>query len=320
MKSMVMSVMMVILVTSHVWAEESQPVKKYTETVKTKRGEELTFDMVLIPGGEFLMGSSANEPGRKDDEGPQHLVKLDSFYLCTKETTLGLFKAYYRETAKAKKNFFGTPAQMKQHEIDAMTRPTPVYGDMTMGHPDECPAIAMSWQNAMIACQWISEKTGKTYRLPTEAEWEYACRAGSSGRFASGDDLTQLQDMAWYLDNSDKEPHDVGTKKPNAWGLYDMMGNVREWVYDFYSPAGYPTQGATTPVLNPTGPKEGELHVARGGDHSSPVEELRSSARAYKEPWWQSLDPQLPKSKWWLPDMDFIGFRVACSVTSEPPK
>jgi formylglycine-generating enzyme required for sulfatase activity len=305
-----------MLVAGHLWAQDSQPLEKYTETVKTKRGEEITFDMVLIPGGRFQMGSPADEPGRKADEGPQHTVELDSFYLCTTETTLKLFKAYYRESAKAKREFFATPAQKRQSEIDAMTSPTPVYGDMTMGHPDECPAIAMSWQNAVSACKWISEKTGKTYRLPTEAEWEYACRAGSTGRLSSGDDPDQAKEMAWYEDNSEKEPHHVSTKKPNAFGLYDMMGNVREWVHDFYNPAGYTGVDVTKPVSNPTGPEEGELHVARGGDHSSPIDELRSAARAYKEPWWQSLDPQLPKSKWWFPDMDFIGFRVACSPSA----
>ena len=106
----------------------------------------------------------------------------------------------------------------------------------------------------------------------------------------------------------------MGKKKPNAWGLYDMLGNVREWVCDFYSPDAYKQAAAKTPAINPKGPETGEIHVARGGDYSCPAEELRCAARAFEEKWWRSGDPQIPKSKWWLPEMDIIGFRVACSV------
>jgi len=310
-KTGVLSLTMLMLATGNLLAQEGQAVKKYTETVTTKRGAELTFDMVLVPGGQFQMGSPADEPGRKDHEGPQRTVTVDSFYLCTTETTLALFNAYYRENATPKRKFFSNPAQEKQGEIDAVTKPTPVYGDLTLGYPHTNPAMGMSWLNAAVASKWISKKTGKTYRLPTEAEWEYACRAGGSN-----DDPSQVKDMAWYVDNSNKEPHEVGTKKPNAFGLFDMLGNVREWVQDYYSPTAYKDSASS----NPTGPAEGKVHVARGGDHSSPIEEVRSADRAFQEPWWQSGDPQLPKSIWWLPHMDFVGFRLACSVTSEPSK
>ncbi|MCP4453395.1 MAG: formylglycine-generating enzyme family protein [Planctomycetes bacterium] len=318
MKTSALCLMMLVMVTGNLLAEEAQPAKKYMETLTTKRGQELTFDMVLIPNGQFQMGSPADEEGHKDHEGPQRTVTVDSFYLCTTETTLALFNAYYRENATPKRKFFANDAQKKQSEIDAVTKPTPVYGDLTLGYDYTNPAMGMSWKNAVAACKWMSEKTGKTYRLPTEAEWEYACRAGSDTRFGGTDAADDLKDMAWYVDNSSKEPHEVATKKPNAFGLYDMMGNVREWVADFYSPTAY--KDSDGPITNPTGPAGGKVHVARGGDHSSPVDEMRCADRAFQEPWWQSGDPQLPKSIWWLPHMDFIGFRVACSPSAEPSK
>ena len=292
------------------------PVKKYTETVTSKTGEKTSFDMVLIPAGNFQMGSPANEAGRKDDEGPQHEVSVDNFYLCTTEATIELFMAYYQETVSAKKDFITTQEQQKKtdSEVDAITGPTPVYGDMTMGYENQHPAMGMTWHNAMTFCRWLSKKTGKGYRLPTEAEWEYACRAGSTSTFGVGSDSAKLKEIAWYEETADSETNAVGNKKPNAWGLYDMLGNVREWVSDFYSPDAYKQAAVKSPAVNSKGPETGQVHVARGGDYSCPPEELRCAARAFEEKWWRSGDPQIPKSMWWLPEMDIIGFRVACSV------
>jgi formylglycine-generating enzyme required for sulfatase activity len=289
--------------------------KKYTETVTSKTGEKMSFDMVLIPAGNFRMGSPASEAGRKEDEGPQHEVRLDSFYLCTTETTIELFMAYYQETVTAKKDFITTQQEKKtDSEVDAITGPTPVYGDMTMGYENQHPAMGMTWHNAMTFCRWLSKKTGREYRLPTEAEWEYACRAGTTSAFGVGNDPEKLKEIAWYEETADSETSTVGKKKPNAWGLYDMLGNVREWVFDFYSPDAYKQAAAKSPAVNPKGPETGKVHVARGGDYSCPLEEVRCAARAFEEKWWRSGDPQIPKSMWWLPEMDIIGFRVVCSV------
>ena len=303
-------------------AQQDRPPKRYTETIITKDGEELSFEMVLIPRGSFLMGSPVGQPGRGDNEGPQHEVRLDTFYLCTTETTIELFLAYYQETVSAKKDFIIVQEEKKNTEqrgddVDAITGPTPVYGDLTMGYAEKHPAIGMTWHNAMTFCRWLSKKTGKVYRLPTESEWEYACRAGTTNIFGVENDPSGLKDFAWYEANADSETNPIGKKKPNAWGLYDMSGNVREWVYDFYSPTAYAEAAQSTPAVNPKGPEAGEVHVARGGDYTSSVEELRCAARAYEEPWWRSGDPQIPKSKWWLPQMDFVGFRVAQSVEAE---
>ena len=299
--------------------------KRYTETIAAERGDKVTFEMVLIPAGSFQMGSPTGQAGRKDDEGPQHEVRLNSFYLCTTETTIELFMAYYQETATAKRDFITVEETKKSTEkadsdVDAITGPTPVYGDMTMGYGEKNPAMGMTWHNAMTFCEWLSRKTGKRYRLPTEAEWEYACRAGTADIFGVGNDPDQLKDFAWYEDTADRETSEVAKKKPNAWGLYDMLGNVREWVYDFYNPTAYKEAARKSPAVNPKGPETGKVHVARGGDYSSSVEALRCAARAFEEEWWRSGDPQIPKSKWWLPEMDFIGFRVARSVETDSQK
>jgi len=181
-------------------AAQGKLPKKYTETITTKEGEKLSLDMVLIPGGTFTMGSPADE-----------------------------------ETGTAKKDFLDVQESQKNDKpategVDAVTGPTPVYGDMTMGFGKKHPAMAMTWHNAMTFCRWLSQKTGKTYRLPTEAEWEYAARAGSDMAFGVSANADGLEEYAWYQDNADLEPHAVATRKPNAWGLYDMLGNVQEWV------------------------------------------------------------------------------------------
>jgi formylglycine-generating enzyme required for sulfatase activity len=297
--------------------------KKYTETVTTKDDSKLTLDMVLIPGGTFTMGSPAGEADREAHEGPQHPVQLSPFYLCTTEITLEMFLAYYQETGTAKKEFAEEQAAQQAEAanaagVNAITGPTPVYGDMTMGYSKKHPAIGMTWHNATTFCRWLSQKTGKKYRLPTEAEWEYAARAGTANAFGVCDNADGLKDYAWYNGNANVEPHAVGTKKPNAWGLYDMQGNVREWVQDFYSPTGYEEAVKEKQTVNPTGPKDGKVHVARGGFHDSPAGELRCAARGFEEDWWRMNDPQIPKSRWWLPQIDSIGIRVACTI--EPDK
>ena len=317
--------LVVTMATDTVASQDKLP-KKYTESIKTKDGKKVSFEMVLIPSGSFLMGSPVDEAGRQDYEGPQHEVRLEPFYLCTKETTIELFLAYYQETVSAKRDFIEVQEAKKdteqkgKDEVDAITGPTPVYGDMTMGYEETHPAMGMTWHNAMTFCRWLSMKTGNKYRLPTEAEWEYACRAGTTNIFGVGSDPSELKDFAWYEANADSETNPVGKKKPNACGLYDMSGNVREWVFDFYSPTAYKEAAKKNPAVNPKGPKTGKVHVARGGDYSSSVEALRCAARSFEEEWWRSGDPQIPKSIWWLPEMDFIGFRVARSVETVTQK
>ncbi len=317
------------LVLSWSWAEE--PAKKFTEKIKNKEGKEVAFDMVLIPAGKFKMGSPEAEKGRKPHEGPQFEAEIKPFYLCAHETTWLMFMAYYDETVQEKRGESAAEAAKKKAEeaqkkgVDAISGPTPLYGDPTLGWgAGKRPAIGVSHINAETFCKWLSKKTGKKYRLPTEAEWEYACRAGSTTAYCFGDDPGKLEDYAWFEDNSDEKTQEVAQKKPNAFGLHDMHGNVMEWVQDFYSPKAYEAAAKNNPAANPTGPTEGTVktaggfaHVARGGAYNSPAKDCRSAARVFEEPFWRYEDPQEPKSKWWLPKMGFIGFRVACDVEAK---
>jgi formylglycine-generating enzyme required for sulfatase activity len=159
----------------------------------------------------------------------------------------------------------------------------------------------------MEYCRWLSAKTGKTYRLPTEAEWEYACRAGTTTPYFFGDDKEKLGDYAWYVENAEK-PQPVGKKKPNPWGLYDIHGNVAEWCFDHYEKDAYGKHGADRPVVLPTGKEY--PYVARGGSWDDDPEKLRSAARNFSNPEWSVQDPQRPQSIWWHTDATFVGFRV----------
>ncbi|MBL7223738.1 MAG: formylglycine-generating enzyme family protein [Candidatus Brocadiae bacterium] len=308
-----------LAVASSLWAGELP--KRFTQVVKGKDSETSEFDMVLIPGGIFTMGSPATEKGRKKDEGPQHKVRIKPFYLCTTEATIELWRIYAYSGYKIDERGRPDPmtewreATAKVTSLDAITGPTLAYGDLTMGKDvKRQPMICTSWFHAMIFCKWLSLKTGKTYRLPTEAEWEYACRAGTTTAYSFGDGPRNLDDYAWYEDSSELEPMQVAQKKPNPWGLYDMHGNMAEWCIDFYSAAAYAGR-ARSAVTDGTKPlARGKMHVARGGAWDLTAVELRSAARAAEESWWSAQDAKAPKSRWWLPRHGVIGFRVACDV------
>jgi len=137
------------------------------------------------------------------------------------------------------------------------------------------PVESVSWKEAVEFCRRLSRKEGKKYRLPTEAEWEYACRARGSARYSFGDDFASLGDYAWYCGNSDSRTHPVGQKKPNAWGLYDMHGNVWEWCADWYAEDCY----ATSPPNDPAGPSSGVSRAVRGGSYGDVPSFLRSAKR-----------------------------------------
>jgi formylglycine-generating enzyme required for sulfatase activity len=193
---------------------------------------------------------------------------------------------------------------------DAVTRPTKPYVEMSFGMgKDGYPAISMTQHAANKYCEWLSAKTGQFYRLPTEAEWEYACRAGTSTAYSFGDNSAKLDEYAWYEKNSDFKYHKVGTKKPNPWELYDMHGNVAEWCLDQYEP-NYNAVGAgdsADPLVKATKPYP---HVARGGSWDDEADRLRSAARRASDKTWKQQDPQLPKSVWYHTDAQFLGFRI----------
>jgi formylglycine-generating enzyme required for sulfatase activity len=163
----------------------------------------------------------------------------------------------------------------------------------------------------MEYCRWLSAKTGKVYRLPTEAEWEYACRAGTTTAYFFGDDPARLEEYAWYVENAEK-PQTVGKKKPNPWGLYDMHGNVSEWCLDHYAADTYSKLKQAEPVKQPVFlPTAMEYpYVARGGSWDDDADRLRSAARLASNLEWSIQDPQRPQSIWWHTDATFVGFRV----------
>ncbi len=207
----------------------------------------VTLEMVGLPAGQFLMGSPDSDPDAYQNEKPQHQVKLNSFAIGKYPVTQAQYQAVMGTNPSYFKNNPQNPVEM------------------------------VSWDDAQAFCQKLSQITGKTYRLPTEAEWEYACRAGTTTRFYFGDDASQLGDYAWYIGNSQKTTHPVGQKKPNAWGLYDMSGNVWEWCEDNWHDnyIGAPTDGSAW-IENGD-----DYQIVRGGSWYYYPPDCRSAVRYY---------------------------------------
>ena len=199
----------------------------------------------------------------------------------------------------------GRPSRrVRRLGADAITRPTPPYGDESFGFgKGRQPVISVQYHAAMEYCRWLSAKTGSAYRLPTEAEWEYAARAGSTGAYAFGDDPAKLDANAWFAGIPAAGRIPSARRPPNPWGLLDMHGNVAEWyagsVRSAAVRAGSPplTLG---PVLLPTDRRY--PYVVRGGSWDDPAPRLRSAARRGSSEEWNRRDPQSPQSIWWHTD------------------
>lgn len=280
--------------------------KEFTQTID---GSELRIEMAAIASGSYLMGSPASEENRNTDEGPTHTVNLNEFWISKYEITWELYNLFVNRAIDSIEQ--SNKASDVALEIDAISGATIPYVDMSLGMGTSIglPVGNVTHYAAMQFCKWLSAKTGYFYRLPTEAEWEYSARAGSSTAYHFGNETEKLKDYAWSYENSNDSYHPVGEKQPNAWGLYDMHGNVAEWTLDQYVPEVYKTRGATTisPFEIPT---ETYPHVVRGGSYYDDVEYLRSAARLKSIENWKMRDPQFPKSKWWNTDAPFVGFRI----------
>ncbi len=283
---------------------EKVEFQKYTQSIE---GTEIKFNMMPIPAGEFLIGSPDNQPNRKPDEGPQKKVKMDAFYMMETEMTWDLFELFIDKDKSAQVAYNSEEAKVK---ADAVSRPSTPYLDPSFGMGKKnFPAISMTQYSALVFCKWLSQVTGRFYRLPTEAEWEYACKAGTTTAYYFGDNVEDLTEHGWYWDNSDDKYHEVAKKKPNPWGLYDMHGNVAEWTMDQYQADYYST--LTDGVVNPWRiPDSLYPRSVKGGSWDDDPEALRSSARVQSSKDWQKRDPQIPKSFWWNTDAPFLGFRV----------
>jgi formylglycine-generating enzyme required for sulfatase activity len=249
-------------------AKTPQPDKDYTEVIKDTA---VKIDMVRIPGGGIK-----TSPGRMKE--PPTDVAIKPFWIAKTETTWEQYDTYHLQLdlPKDQRKFVKWPA--------AKTRPSPPYDapDRGWGH-NGWPVIHTSHFAAKMYCEWLSQKTGKKYRLPTVAEWEYACRAG-------GDTAKAADDSAWTEENSEEQTHQVKQKKANAWGLYDMLGNAGEWCTGLDGKTGY----------------------LCGGYYLHPVKKVTSSQREPFTPDWQLKDPNDPKGMWWLSDGTMCGFRVVC--------
>ncbi len=265
--------------------------------------------MQLIPKGSFIMGSTKSEKGHFGDEGPQHNVKIDGFWMSQHEITWDLYNFFVTREMDTNQKPKTNQSEV-QLDVDAVSGATTPYVEMSFGMGiDNYPAICMTQLAAVKFCEWLSAMTGHFYRLPTEAEWEYACRAGTDTAYSFGDDPSQLSDYAWYKENSQDKYQKVGTKKANPWGLFDMHGNVAEWTLDQYIPTLYRnrTKGETNPLT--VGEKVYPKAV-RGGSWMDSPNRLRSAARRPSSKKWKKRDPQIPKSKWWHTDAPFVGFRI----------
>lgn len=290
-------------------------------------GTDVKFTMQPCPGGRFGLGSPEGEPGRADDEGPVVEIEVQPFWIATHEVTWAEYKQYMSLHDKFKKI-----QQLQRLPVtDArkpwiVTAPSKLYDTgftYKLGEDPAQPAVTMSHFAARQYTKWLSGISGIDYRLPTEAEWEYACRAGSTTAYAFGDDVAQLGEYAWHFDNSKDTTHKVGLKKPNAWGLHDMHGNVGEWVLDEYADSAYKTLGAG-PVMAESAvrwPTKLFPRVVRGGSWDDDAGRCRSAARRPShDDDWRGEDPNEPKSPWWFtsqPSLS-VGFRIVRPLARIP--
>ena len=292
-------------------------------------GSSVSFEMVAIPGGTFQLGSPENEPLRSEDEGPQVEVSVTSFFMAKIEVSWDEYLAFFKQTGSLIKTT-DTYVNVDPGDVDAISGPTPPYGAPDQGWgKGKMPAITMTHHAAEVYCQWLSEITGKSYRLPTEAEWEYAARGGTTTPyFFEGDprryvkkgirnklfgvDTTSINSYISYSENSRARYAGPDRVKENPFGLINMLGNVVEFCSDWYSAEAY-SQYSGGILSNPTGPASGEEHVIRGGSFVDGANHVRCASRDFtKTESWMKTDPQIPKSAWWYSDCMYVGFRVVC--------
>ncbi len=247
---------------------------------------------VLIPPGEFDMGST---------EAPRHRVRITKpFWLGVHEVTRGQFRRFvddrkYQTDAErdGKAGYGLVDGQWKQDPRFVWNR------DLGFEQADDHPVVNVSWNDATAFCAWLSEKEGEKSGLPSEAQWEYACRAGTTTRWYPGDDEGALKEHAWFGFNAQKS-HPVGQKSANAWGLYDMHGNVSEWCQDWWTAEYY----GASPLDDPPGPSGGSFRVSRGGSWNYDASIGRASSRCWNVPGYRH---------------EYLGFRLARAVSLPSP-
>ena len=289
----------------------------YTVTIP---GTDVSFEMIPVPGGEFKLGSPDDEAGRADDEGPQLDVVVDPMWVAKSEVTWAEYKEFMQLYGIFKQfESKGERQVTDDNRVDAITAPTELY-DPTFtyeyGEDLDQPAVTMTQYAAQQYSKWLSRITGQQFRLPTEAEWEYAARAGTSTAYSFGDEADEIDDYAWYFDNADTMAPKVGSKKPNAYGLLDMHGSVAELTVNQYTEDGYEgfDQGKPLNAIDVVvWPETPYPIVVRGGSWEMDAEQLRSAARlGTEDEEWKEEDPNYPKSPWWFTSDPSrgVGFRL----------
>lgn len=298
-------------------AEEFIPL---TENIP---GESESIELVPVPGGTFMMGAGEHADG--------HAVEVDPFWMSKYEITWNQYNLFANESIENIRRelyqvFYGVDIDadaissptltddvlevLREADIpaDVISTPSPAYGDLTLGMgSDGYPAINMTHYAAVMFTKWLTVKTGDFYRLPTEAEWEYACRAGENEAYQPPENLDIY---AVHRGNSNRSYDKVDSKEPNALGLYHMLGNVTEWTLDQYH-EDYFDRLEGDPAVNPLFiPDELYPRAARGGAYTDDAEAASCLNRRASSPRWKMNDPQLPKSLWWHTNAPFIGFRV----------
>jgi formylglycine-generating enzyme required for sulfatase activity len=257
-----------------VFALNAQQMASYQQKIPQT---DVVFDMVAIPKGEV------------------NKKVIEAFWIGKTEVTYDEYQLFFEEDRD--------PAPKPPVEgPDAVTRPSPPYIDFTlgMGKVGGFPANSMQHFAALMYCKWLYAKTKVFYRLPTEAEWEYAFIKGGGAKSQQ-----KLVDVAWYADNSDNKYYKVAQKKPNDLGIYDMLGNVSEWVLDHYQ-----VKRSDLPPNKAVFIDKYADAVVKGGNFRSLASDLTGDYRIPADPIWNRRDPQIPKSKWWNADAPFVGFRI----------
>jgi len=313
---------------------EPTEVETFTAFEEKIPGTPVSFKMVAIPGGQFKMGTPPDEPFRQADEGPVREVEVDSFWMGEVEVTWNEYLAFFNATgSQGRKEALET-----NEEADGISGATPPWGAPDQGWGKGArPAITMTHHGAETYCRWLSQVTGKKYRLPTEAEWEYAARGGTAtpyffpgspkdfvaeGFFGKlfGPDTAVINSYVIYRENSPVRTQEPSEVWPNPFGLKNMLGNVAEFCSDYYDPAVY-SKYPKGVVKNPWGPRAGKEHVIRGGAYNNSAKDVRAGRRDYtRSIEWLVTDPQIPKSIWWYSDCKNVGFRVVCVPDSEKLK
>jgi formylglycine-generating enzyme len=299
----------------------------------------VSFNMLTIPGGTFMMGSPPDESFRSENEGPVRQVEISPFFMAEVEVTWDEYLAFYAQTASEGRSS-DTKAMRAGSEknVDAISGATPPYGQPDQGWGmGQRPAISITYHAAETYCRWLSQVTGKTYRLPTEAEWEYACRAGTqTPYFFEGDpekfqktglrarlsrnDTAVINTYVIYKGNSASKTQPPEKVKANPFGLKNMLGNVAEFCSDWYQEVIFSSYNNES-VKDPRGPENGSEHVIRGGSFRDLAGRVRSAVRDYtRTDDWLKTDPQIPKSIWWYSDCFNVGFRVVCEFDEKTGK